>query len=472
MDLAYKRVPFFSRPETQEVLDRLDRQRRVTIVVGAGASAEVGLPLWSDLVERLLLRGMSQETDPATLDYPAAVIETARRAIRRSGALEAATMARAALGDAFDDELRLCLYDWPHRWQWDRPGATAQAAAKMFKVMTDLGQTCEIATTNYDDKLEQALEEEVGQPVRSLCTDAEDKEGAHVVRHLHGVLTEEGKPQEVTLTEADYHSAEMGLPWQEAYMRRRLEDSTVIFVGASLTDQHLLRYIFRYASAEQPAVALMVEDAEDFGPADEYHAPDESDELLTGLKRGRWDYAHLTALQADFRCQPAQFLYEVAYRKSATETTTSYGRRLDTWFDELSRERLGLSSAADFQVSSLAMVACSDRTWADPLAIDTRLITQPSTRAAVDAFCGGTPQVQLPQGSQKWRWILATPVTLESKTTNARLPVGAVTLVSDQRLQDSSRGQLDDSNHDLLADIERYLADVAADVLDPAKSSD
>jgi hypothetical protein len=507
---------FFRRAETCETIKRLAKERRLTLVVGAGASAEVGLPLWGELVERLLLRSLSPETPAHTLDYSPAVTEAASRALKNGGALGAATMARAALGDSFNDELRVCLYEWPNQWQWNLPGSTARAVAKLYAVMTERGQTCEIATTNYDTTLELALEDLLGERVKSFCRDSEDPEGCPLVRHLHGVLTEEGLTEEVTLTEADYHAVETGgLPWQESYLRRRFEDSSVVFIGASLTDQHLLRYIFRYAKEKPRPVALLVEDLEGAGPTDQRHSPDAVDGLIGSLKQGRWDYVHLTALQADFRSQPAQFLHEVVHHKRS-ESAVRYGIRLDSWFRAASKERFGLATTESFDISqfllheivegwlesvidrledagyeldeetlavhlwcrspeplrtpsendrveltSLAMMGCSDRTWNDPRAMDIRLITQPSSRAAIDAFCWGMPQVQLPDGYPKWHWVLATPVVLEEHEEFGRLPVGAVTLVSDRDMRESVLGRIRADDPELLGEIERFLATAA-----------
>ena len=511
---------FFRRHRTRDAVERLAGERRITIVVGAGASAEVGFPLWSELVERLLLRALSPHTPASSPDYHPEVIETAQRALTEGGALEAATMARAVLGDRFDEELRNSLYDWPNRWRWNRPGSTAWAVARLYAVMTELDQSCEIATTNYDLTLEKALEEELdGAEVRPFCSDAEEPEGHPVVRHLHGVLTEDGAAQEVSLTEADYHAVDAGLPWQESYLRRRLKDSTVVFIGASLTDQHLLRYIFRYAKSGVSPVALLVQDADDVGPMDKRNAPTAVEDHFDLLRRGRWEYAHLTALQADFRSQPAQFLHEVAHHKESP-SAVRYGKRLDSWYGAIGSQ-LGLSSRESFRISqhemqeivedwleavvaaledadydlagetlavhlwcrsparlekkgksadepdrltSLALIGCSDRTWTYPGAIDVRLITQPSSRAAVDAFCRGNPQVQFPQEHQKWRWILATPVMIEEDPVFGRLPVGAVTLVSDRPHDESVLSQL---KGQLLGEIEDFLAAVASDALTP-----
>jgi SIR2-like domain len=490
-------------------------------VIGAGASAEVGMPLWSELIERLLLRALGPETPPSSDEYPAEILAAAKRVLSEKGTLEAATMARAALGGRFTEELRVCLYEWQEKWNWNQPGATAHAVAGLYELMFEHGQSCEVLTTNYDLTLEKAIEEVSDAPVRSMCSDLEDPDGLPVVRHLHGILTPDGEAEEVALTEDDYHKVDSeGIPWQESHLRKRFRDSTVVFIGASLTDEHLLRYIVRYATVEKPPIALLVRAPDEADPIDVHSEPDATEELCTTLEEARWAHLRLTVLEASFPSQPAQFLFEVANHKGGREVTR-YGNRLDQWYRDVRVDPLGLVSAAQFessqtalqritanwlaalssvlsqdgfdlseealevhlwvrcpdrihlgeepgekaQLSSLAMIGCSDRIWRDPRAIDVRLVTQPSSRAAVDAFCWGTPQIQLPGGRPKWAWILATPVVLGEDSGYGRLPVGAVTLVSDRALEKSVLGRLREENPRLLTEIERFLSDAAADLL-------
>jgi hypothetical protein len=255
-------------------------------------------------------------------------------------------------------------------------------------------------------------------------------------------------------------------------------------------------------------------------PIDIHSEPDATEELCTKLEEARWTHLRLTVLEASFPSQPAQFLHEVANHKGGRKVAR-YGNRLDQWYRDVRVDPLGLISAAQFessqaalqgilanwlaalssvlsqegfdlseetlevhlwvrcpdrihlgeepgekaQLSSLAMIGCSDRIWQDPRAMDVRLVTQPSSRAAVDAFCWGTPQIQLPGGRPKWAWILATPVVLREDSSYGRLPVGAVTLVSDRALGESVLGRLREENPGLLVEVERFLSDAAADLL-------
>jgi hypothetical protein len=517
---------FFRRAETREAIEELSGESRLTLVVGAGASAEMGYPQWSTLIERLLLRALQPEAEPADEAYSREVREAARRAIEESGLMGAATMARAALDDRFIEELRVCLYGWADRWRWDLPGATAGAVAELYETMTARGENCEVATTNYDLNLELAMKTALEAEVEPCFSDAAPREGGAVVRHLHGLLTPDGEERQVALTEADYHAAEAAsLPWQEAYLRRRFAESTVVFVGASLTDQDLLSYIFRHSHEDKPKpVALLVGETGGDGAVDEHRSSSTADDLLESLEQGRWDFAHVKALHVDFQAQPAQFLHEIVHHKRSAEAVR-YGERLDAWFRAAYANPLGLLSTDKFcdaqrvlqgvladwvveieraleernydlsdetlhvhlwcrmpdridhsqqpaegtkvELTSLAMMGCSDRTWNDPRAMHVRLITQPSSRAAVDAFCAGTPKIEIPSGRPKWHWILATPVVLEDDKEYGRLPVGAVTLVSSRDLDESVLGKLRARDEDFLRELERFLATAAESALRP-----
>jgi len=84
-------------------------------------------------------------------------------------------------------------------------------------------------------------------------------------------------------------------------------------------------------------------------------------------------------------------------------------------------------------------------------------------------FAWGTPQVQLPWEMAKWRVILATPVLLEDEV-HGRLPVGAITLVSDLDPKDGILHKLQKEDRELLQRVERFLAEAGSKVLRPSYS--
>ncbi len=147
-------------------------------------------------------------------------------------------------------------------------------------------------------------------------------------------------------------------------MRQRFADSTVVFIGASLTDEHLLRYIVRYARPEKPPIALLVEDPDDKDPVDEHSQPDPAEKRCTELELARWEHLQLTVLQASFRSQPAQFLHEVVHHKESS-SARRYGERLDDWYRSVCQGPLGLISEKAFAASQKDLLKLTQGWLAD-----------------------------------------------------------------------------------------------------------
>ena len=117
----------------------------------------------------------------------------------------------------------------------------------------DFGDQLTILTTNYDDLLERAL---LGagagkRQIRSYVQRrAQLPPAAIPVTHLHGFAGREGKPKALVLTEEQYHRMQRGSSWQEEYVTERLENSLCLFIGTSLTDPNLIRYLYGYRKVE------------------------------------------------------------------------------------------------------------------------------------------------------------------------------------------------------------------------------
>jgi hypothetical protein len=494
--------PFFERPDVKAQIKRLASSRRLTLVAGAGIGAEMGYPDWPLLVTRLLTYAVAGANAKRTQAGPEhqRVIELV---LEHEGLMGAATIARAKLGRRFNEALRQALYgtDWPDvhlqgRFSLlleDAPpatvGSTAEAIGALYAAACATGHECQVATTNYDLILEDALSRALAAPVTPWLHDEDPSEEhghAHLVRHLHGVLPPKGRAQEVVLTEAEYHAAGAHgtLAWQETYLRRRLRESVVVFVGTSLTDLHLLAFLFRYARQTPAPVAVLVRKQPAGRTPDLFQPPDEAVVERDALVKRRWEELGLATLAADYESQPGQFLCEVAHHKQ-DPAAEQYGLRLDRWFETAtsgfpldlrdrqsfcrtqdraqshaggwlreviglvresgntldedermaihlwcrSPERLSVAGPPGQKLSSLAMIACSDRAWRTPEAIDTRRIMLPTRRAAIEAFCHGRIVLHETEGGHQWNYVIGIPILLR-RSSHERLPVGAITIES------------------------------------------
>jgi len=483
--------PFFSQEDTKQALETLAAAKRLTVVVGAGTSAEVGFPAWRDLIDGLLIKvARAQGVMDQDLNVFCNWVTAAE------GLPAAGSMARASLGSTFAREVRELLYAGVGS---PLPGPTARAVARIRALWPD---ACEIATTNYDVLLEDALKAEF--PPKKVKHRVDEKAGLPgdvVVRHLHGLLTREREVGHLVLSEVDYQRMAGGQAWQESYFRTQLNQSTCLFVGTSMTDPNLLRYLYRhhFGSRRHPVVVVLIRQADQWPGSEKVRAAREY------IAQQRWREMGVTALYADFYSQSAQFVWEVARRREKGRDYRSYGSRLDDWAQAVNDQVLQLDDPSSFAAQqdrlqqetrhwldnvvnqigvlpvdkaerlaihvwvrrpsdrALMIAICSDRAWRDSKALEAVPIALPSRWACVNAFCYGTTFEWKSPEPGKWNYVVAIPVYLEDEPWG-RMLVGVITLASTKPASTSVLGNVEQK---VLDKIYFYLADNAAHLLNP-----
>ncbi len=99
--------PFLERPEVSEAIEYLEDAPSLSIVTGTGTSAEMGFPLWDELVRRLLLLAVANDghlkSEQDKVDFVSALL--------RQGPIAGASYAQALLGDKADQVLGTALYE-------------------------------------------------------------------------------------------------------------------------------------------------------------------------------------------------------------------------------------------------------------------------------------------------------------------------------------------------------------------------
>jgi hypothetical protein len=494
-------APFFEQPDTIEAIERLASVDYLTALVGAGASVEAGLPNWFELVTLLLhdvaKRVKAPPDSPTAQDGVSAFCEDL---IGAHGLAGAGTIAKTWLADSFENALTRALYG-SRPWE-PRPGRTSLAIAYLKRVFEE---DLEIATTNYDKLLEAALRrEQVPGKVKSFVTQRQPSSGV-VVRHLHGVLTPTERKGRVVLSESDYHLMQTPSIWQEQYFRDRLTKSTCLFIGTSLSDPNLLRYLYRSPSRREH-VAVFVRQGDPWTTRSDLRKGVHEARDLANL--GRWRAMRVQPLQADYYFQSAQFVYEVARRAEQGGEYISYVDRLHAWEQGMAsgimqtrsrtlfqdtqeelhetlrelvdvmryylttqrlraeRELIGLHLwARRPRERGLVLLGSSDRTWKEPRAMQSIPIRRPTIWVAVEAFCHGRPLVETAERelASRWRYVVGIPLYLDDEPWG-RLPVGVLTLASDRPASRSALARLGPRLPDILAP---FLAETAQEVLRP-----
>jgi hypothetical protein len=458
--------PFFSQEPTRAAVERIAAQSDLTLVVGAGASIESGLPSWVELIDRLSGRIASE----LGLDEDQRVSfgEWTRQV---DGLLGAAAVAKATLGANFERTVRHELFR--DTGPSPEPGPTARAIASL---RLDWGDSCEVVTLNYDDCIERALDTELADRgftdvTASAVANARAQRSTEIlVRHPHGAFRpRRGATGEIVLSEAEYHAMADADHWQDSYFRERLESSTCLFLGTSLTDANLLRYLYRAQPRDKHVVLLVRQ-------SDSERHDNASDTLVEARRetaRRRWDAMNVEVLEADYHLQTSQFVYEIIAKRRLGRHYRRYGRRLADWHRRVSRMQLAKSGffSADqdfwqqelarwvdvvrrmcaaagatpsrgevFQVSlwvrdprsrSLVLWFSSDRAWRDPRTLVPVPIDWSGNWVATKAFCNGavTSSSTEEVPTTRWNHVVGVPVFLD-ESGGSRLPVGVVTVSS------------------------------------------
>jgi hypothetical protein len=452
----------FERIEIAEFIEEASTATPVSIFAGAGTSIESGFPDWDTLVYRLLVGVAAEEglSDGAQDQF-------ASWTTGREGLTAAAAVAQAHLGDEFSHHLHRALYE-----QQLTPPA-GQSAVVIARLMESFGPTsCNVVTTNYDLVLDKAIDE-ASIPVAATPAGAQGNRRAKVT-HLHGAVTPRGRIRgEVILSDRDYFLMQEDTAWQQERFADLFEGTTCIFVGASLTDPNLLRYLHRCdTTKDHYAIFVRQQDSGLY---------DKSEQVVIDLREvtseARWKNSGIHPIHADYYSQSAQLLHEVLHRRKTVEggrTYQSLPKRLIEWRDRLDQdvlstaspsfkqkqeelqrlmnhlldgirnhlakaghrprrnERLGINMwVYDPRTESLTNWASADRIWLDPRTLEPLPVDWTSDFVSVQAFCAGSLVARSTERyvATRWNHVIGIPLHVESETAG-RLPVGSLTIAS------------------------------------------
>jgi SIR2-like domain len=465
----------------------------IVVVVGAGASMEAGLPSWPGLVRRLL-QGSASSLLPE--EHRQVWMET----IEEEGLLAAAAVVRAlsASDKEFRARLRGALYE-PLLPSQYHPQALAQQIAWMKARDID---SVRIATGNYDGLLEQALQDR-GLSVHSYVIGHAEPPGSAAVYHLHGRLVPDyPSTGSLVLSEDDYARVQYPGSWQERFMREALETKLCLFVGLSLTDPNLIRWLYRYAARDTTAerhIALFVRQA-----SPQLH-PAVRDQLEHAARQ-RWDRCGVEAIWADFFGESAQFIHEIAlsrggssapgfaerarerfetarrviapgkpklFREAQERATTFLSEQLEyvrsiakTGDVDLSEEHLGLGLwVVDHDRGTVGCWATADRRLNDSSSIASQPLAYDSPWVAVEAITRGVVVQRDPDVfASRWRLIRGIPIIVQDPDGAGRTIAGAMTLTSTTPEKDSA---LSSAPRGVLGAIDSFLAGPVALLFQP-----
>lgn len=511
---------FFERRDVLKELDRLAEVDNLLVILGAGVSADSGLPSWRRLVEKLLV-----ETAQALGIAESERTDFALRLIRALGPISAASVAQTSLNpDLLYADVRRALYD---KVGYDpKPGFNARVIADLIALLTSQNAPCTVVTTNYDQIIERAILDK--ESVELSAVSVTDADGATTNRfpvyHIHGCVTtgnekttlpQAGTNNRLVIGEADFARLQAGTHWQDDFMAGAFEShSESLFLGMSLADPNIIRYLtIAGGDTRNCAVFSYQGEAQWLSRVSaKFHT-----HYSNALNR-RLSAIHISPLWADYFVQIGQFMSELFLRRSMSDVWTAdlnYGARLQSW-DTRMRPLVAGASSHDFRVAQSRMhlqavshiksqilpillqdhselrddevlglevwgrnPASDQRTlelWSasasskgHPRLLRSAQIAHQSNFAVVDAFSHGNPQrLENKRPGTRWPHEMATVIRLEEEPWY-RLPVGVVALCSSHEEDMSCIGRLTPEAREMLWSV---IMAFGSQLLDPDRSLD
>lgn len=257
-------------------LGQVARDGRLVFVLGAGINYSYGLPLWSGLIEQLLiesgrmprLRGRAPGTTEVNQEELNA-IRYVLGALTPDPLLQAALVRAAYPSDkAWIDAIR------KHMHKADAtppatPGKPLHEIATMLvaAIKHTPGRHISVLTFNYDDYLEEAIravlhDEGMDETLVRSIADSRRFERSWTstgiyVYHLHGHLKAERRADAV-LDAYSYVPVLQGDHWSWRCLERVLSqvDATALMVGLSLTDPSLRFVLTRWETWRTPVLGV------------------------------------------------------------------------------------------------------------------------------------------------------------------------------------------------------------------------
>lgn len=214
---------------------------RLTLVCGAGVSVGAGIPVWNQLLLRLLESMIERLSKDHSLDLGSNAAEEFNK---RHGAtaLIVGKYLKNNLGKDFGKKVRDALY------------GAKPTTCELINAIVDLSRPQRdgkpldsIVTFNFDALIEENLSA-ANILNRAIYTEAIKHDPNELpVYHVHGYLPRTGRiPDEtdIVFSEDAYHSQFIDpFSWSNLIQLNKLTQNTCLFVGVSLTDPNLRRLL-------------------------------------------------------------------------------------------------------------------------------------------------------------------------------------------------------------------------------------
>jgi hypothetical protein len=213
----------------------------LTLVCGAGVSLGAGIPIWNQLLLKLLESMMEKISKTHSLDLDSNAADEFQKR-HSSSALILGKYLKNNLGKDFTKKVRDALYS-------TKPTSCdlIDAIVELSRPQRDGKPLDSIITFNFDALIEENLLA-ANVPNRPIYTEAIKHDPNELpIYHVHGYLPRMGKipdETEIVFSEDAYHSQFIdSFSWSNLIQLNKLTQNTCLFVGVSLTDPNLRRLL-------------------------------------------------------------------------------------------------------------------------------------------------------------------------------------------------------------------------------------
>jgi len=217
----------------------------LNFVLGAGISSEFGIPTWDNLLQRLLMTTIEQETDKAL------VLSKFFSKIFNPSSLIAGRYLEESFKDdkiknKFEKNVRDALYE---TYEESAESLIVDEIIKFCLAPGNSPNLDGIITYNYDDIIETKLKEKnLDMPFESVFGQAINPDNNILkIHHVHGFLPRNGNigsENKITLGEFVYHEQYSNTySWNNIVQINKFRDKTCLFIGTSLSDPNIRRLL-------------------------------------------------------------------------------------------------------------------------------------------------------------------------------------------------------------------------------------
>lgn len=228
-------------------------QKKVTLFLGAGVSASMGIPTWNQLIEQICSTffchwEFSENSGINSIPKNLSIafwedFMWSDDAIKLSKTLSQEN----PINVAEQIKSRIRPVDWIYLIRKLLYYQNDLKPSKLVNEITNLFSTEYISTSltsNYDDLLEQHMKKK-GIKCKSLVFKPFKRSSEKIVIHLHGILPiDGGEKTRIIFSESEYNE-EFSKPysWTNVVQLSEFNQATCLFIGTSFTDINLIKLL-------------------------------------------------------------------------------------------------------------------------------------------------------------------------------------------------------------------------------------